>query len=81
MELELLNLELQLIETWAAGGTFVTTAETSSLNITGAVLRTDRTRLVLPLWSGPGGPMRHVAVRRRQVDHGGAGHAGIDLGV
>ncbi len=54
MELELLNLELQLIETWAAGGTFVTTAETSSLNITGAVLRADRTRLVLPLWSGPG---------------------------
>jgi hypothetical protein len=54
MDLELLNLELQLIEPWAAGGTFVTTAETNLPEVTGAELRTDRARLVLPLWTAPG---------------------------
>jgi hypothetical protein len=54
MDLELLNLELQLIEPWAAGGTYVTTAETNVMEVSGAVLRTDRARLVLPIWSAPG---------------------------
>jgi hypothetical protein len=53
-DLELLNLELQLIEPWAAGGTFVSTAETTVPEVAGAVLRMDRTRLVLPIWTGPG---------------------------
>jgi hypothetical protein len=55
MDLELLNLELRVIEPWAAAGNYVTTAETSSRDVTGAVLRMDRARVVLPLWSGSGG--------------------------
>jgi hypothetical protein len=53
-ELELLNLELQLIEPWAAGGTFVANAESTVREVAGAVLRLDRTRLVLPLWTARG---------------------------
>jgi hypothetical protein len=51
---ELLNLELDLIEPWAAGGTYVTTVEASEPQVTGAVLRADRSRLAIPLWVTPG---------------------------
>jgi hypothetical protein len=47
---ELLNLELDLIEPWAAGGTYVTNVEASEKEVTGAVLRADRSRLAIPLW-------------------------------
>jgi hypothetical protein len=50
----LLNLELALIEPWLAAGSFVTTVRGSEPEVTGAVLRLDRSRLLLPLWSGPG---------------------------
>lgn len=54
MSLELLNLELDLIEPWAAAGTFMTTADCSETQVIGAVLRIDRARLLMPLWSAPG---------------------------
>ena len=51
--LELLNLELTLIEPWLKVGDFVTTVEGSEPGIVGAVLRTDRAHLLLPVWAGP----------------------------
>ena len=54
MALELLNLELEKIEPWAAGGTLVGTAESSQRLVSGAVLRDDRARIVMPMWLAPG---------------------------
>ena len=54
MTLQLLNLELELIEPWAAAGSFVALAESTERQVTGAVLRSDRARLVLPVWLAPG---------------------------
>lgn len=51
MSLELLNLELGLMEPWAAAGSLVATAESTVPEVTGAVLRTDHARLLLPIWS------------------------------
>ena len=80
-DLELLNLELQLIEPWTAGGTFVATAESTVPEVNGAVLRTDRARLVLPLWIAGGGAMRRLAIDRRPVGDGRAGHARVMHGL
>ncbi len=52
--LQLLNLELELIEPWAAAGDFVTTGTSSEKEVIAAVLRAERTRLVLPVWYSPG---------------------------
>jgi hypothetical protein len=52
--LELLNLELGMIEPWAAAGSLVTSAEANDPQVTGAVLRVNRARLVLPTWLAPG---------------------------
>ena len=52
--LQLLNLELELIEPWAAAGDFVTTGTSSEKDITAAVLRVERARLLLPVWYSPG---------------------------
>jgi len=52
--LELVNLELGLIEPWMAAGSFVTAVEGSDPNVIAAVLRIDRARLLVPLWSAPG---------------------------
>ena len=52
--LELLNLELGLIEPWVAAGSFVATVKGSQPEVLGAVLRTDRARLLVPIWSGAG---------------------------
>jgi hypothetical protein len=54
MALELLNLELQLLEPWAAAGSLVAGAEGSRPELTGSVLRANRSRLLIPIWSGPG---------------------------
>ena len=54
MALELLNLELQLIEPWAAAGSPVAAAEGSSGELKGNVLRANRSRLLIPIWSAPG---------------------------
>ena len=52
--LELLNLELELIEPWAAAGKYSATVDTTQPEIVGSVLRVDRARMVLPVWSSPG---------------------------
>ena len=54
MSLELLNLELELLEPWAAAGSFVAEAESNVPEVSGAVLRTDHSRLVLPIWAARG---------------------------
>jgi hypothetical protein len=54
MTLELLNLELQLLEPWAAAGNFVANVQASAAEVSGAVLRTDHAMLLLPLWFSPG---------------------------
>ncbi len=54
MSLELLNLELELIEPWAAAGSFIATAEATDPEVSGAVLCADRAKLLLPLWFSPG---------------------------
>ena len=51
--LELLNLELTLIEPWLKVGDFVTTVGGNEREVVAAVLRTDRARLLVPIWSGP----------------------------
>jgi hypothetical protein len=54
--LELLNLELDLLEPWVTSGEFLTTVTSSSdPDISGAVLQTDRSRLLIAMWSGRGG--------------------------
>ncbi len=54
--LQLLNLELELIEPWAAAGDFVTAGASSEKEkeIFTPVIRAERARLVLPLWYSPG---------------------------
>jgi hypothetical protein len=54
MTLELLNLELELMEPFAAAGSFVATAEASSPEVAATMLRTEHARLLLPIWSSPG---------------------------
>jgi len=51
--LELLNVELELIRPWLAASSFVATVRGSEPEVLGAVLRTDRARLLIPLWTGP----------------------------
>jgi len=53
MALELLNLELRLIEPWTAAGSFVARAAGNPPEVTGSLLRTDRARLLLSIWSAP----------------------------
>ncbi|GEM_PF-2933155 len=49
--LELINLELQLIEPFLAGGTFVgQTGPTESLPVKWGMYRTERARLLMPVW-------------------------------
>jgi hypothetical protein len=47
---QLINLELEVIEPWIAGGSNVALAESNQRLVTGAVLRCDRARIVLPIW-------------------------------
>lgn len=54
MALELLNLELDLVQPWICGGSLVANVPGSVEGVTAAVLQTDRTRLLLPLWTGSG---------------------------
>ena len=55
--LELLNLELDLIERWPASGNFSATASSNDPQAGGAVIETDRSRLLLPIFSPPNGQM------------------------
>ena len=59
MALTLVNLELDLVQPWIAAG--IPSAEISAANqagenpgITGAILRADHARLLLPMWTGTG---------------------------
>jgi len=53
--LELLNLEFSLSEPWFAGGSFFAMAySTTNPQILAPVLRTERARLVIPIWTAPG---------------------------
>lgn len=52
--LELLNLEMQLIEPWAAAGTLVAFVDSGDPQVNGALLRAERARLLMPMWSAPG---------------------------
>lgn len=54
MALELLNLELDLVEPWAAAGHFVATVSGSEPGVVAAMLRTERARLLVPIWSAAG---------------------------
>jgi hypothetical protein len=55
MTLELVNLELSLIEPWAAGASYLESIVASDAQVSAAVLQSDRSRVVLPMWSGRGG--------------------------
>ncbi len=52
--LELLNLELKLIQPWVSAGRVATTVASSQPQVSGAVLRLQRSRLLLPIWTGRG---------------------------
>lgn len=54
MALELLNLELQLLEPWAAAGSAVAAAQSSEPELAGNVLQANRSRLLVPIWTAPG---------------------------
>lgn len=54
MALELLNLELDLVEPWAAAGQFVAAVPGSLPEVVAAMLRTERARLLVPIWSARG---------------------------
>jgi len=49
LALALINLELDLMEPWAASGTYSTAATTNKPEIGGAILQTDRAKLLLPM--------------------------------
>lgn len=50
--LHLINLELALIDPWAAAGSFVTRVPGSEADVSGALLQIDRGHLLLPMWTG-----------------------------
>ncbi|MCH8923382.1 MAG: hypothetical protein IIA67_09585, partial [Planctomycetes bacterium] len=54
MSLELLNLELSLIEPWAAASRFVTSSTSSDPEISASVAQDDRSRLLLALRTSAG---------------------------
>ena len=52
--LQLLNLELELIEPWAAAGDSVITCKSSENEVVTVMLQAERARLLLPIWYSPG---------------------------
>ncbi len=53
LALEIANLDLRLIEPWATGGSTRTSAHASDPNVSGAMIQTERARLLLPLSAYP----------------------------
>lgn len=53
-QLELLNLELELIEPWVAGGTPINSIASNDPDIQAAVLQAGGAFILLPVWSGKG---------------------------
>lgn len=54
LTLELLNLQLDVVEPWAAAGTVVATVPGSESGVAAAVFQAEHGRLVVPAWSAPG---------------------------
>jgi hypothetical protein len=54
MALELVNLELSLIEPWAAAGALVAIVPGSDPQVVAGLLQTEQARLLLPLWIARG---------------------------
>lgn len=54
LALELLNLELTLVEKWAAAGNPVDIVPGSEQGVVAAELHAERARLLLPIWCAPG---------------------------
>lgn len=52
--LELVNLQLDLIERWPAAGSFAPIASSNDPQTTGAIVESDRSRLLLPVHAPPG---------------------------
>ncbi|MBN2293462.1 MAG: hypothetical protein JXM70_13615 [Pirellulales bacterium] len=52
--LELLNLELNLIRPWVSAGRVASTISSNQPEVSGAVLHLQRSRLLLPIWTGRG---------------------------
>lgn len=52
--LAILNIELELIRPWVAAGTLIDTVKGDQPNTAGAVFRYNRSRLLVPIWVGPG---------------------------
>ncbi len=52
--LELINLELSLIEPWTAAGTLSAIVPGNHPHVVATVLQNQRSRLLLPMWRGPG---------------------------
>lgn len=51
--LELVNLQLDLIERWPAAGSFAPVASSNNAQTTGAIVESDRSRLLLPVHAPP----------------------------
>jgi len=54
MALDLLNLDLMLLEPWAAAGNYCDAAASTEKQVAATVLRAPRGRLLLPIWSAQG---------------------------
>lgn len=54
LTLELLNLELELMEPWAAAGSVLATVPGSEPALVATLLQTNHARLLVPIWSPPG---------------------------
>lgn len=53
LSLELMNRELEWIEPFLAAGQFLSLVPSDQREVIGALFRTDRARLLVPLWLGP----------------------------
>lgn len=53
LALELMNRELEWIEPFLAAGQFLSIVPSDQREVIGALFRTDRARLLVPLWLGP----------------------------
>ncbi len=78
MTLQLLNLELEVIEPWAAGGSMVATAECSQPLVSGAILRDDRAQDRHAHVAGPRLAMRGPAGRGQSAEPHPAGRSRIE---
>jgi hypothetical protein len=54
LALHLLNMQLEPIDPWAAAGNYVTDGICTNKEVSVAVLRAERARLLLPVWYSPG---------------------------